>query len=736
MSCEDIPSVLDLQKVKKHAEDFGRLMGTGTGTSTNEVTGQVRPTFNKVMNAMNDEFDAQLNGMGYSRVSTFKVGATLTNSRQTLLWDIADGGDGQEYGWSGSFSTAGKVVPPNSTPLTTGGITVGAWMSRFDPELRSEILKFYAANKIGILVGKMWAGESVTVACYGDSTTDGNGTTGWVANPVDGSGNAVGNSDHNITAPNAWPIKLQNILREINKGNTNIHVWNAGYSGKRMEDGWALRNYDKAVINNPFYGTPDITLIGFGLNDTGNVSSSIDNFVVNYRALITQIINDGTVPVLLTTDPGFRTGLYGESPIRDHKEARRELDSALKSLAAEFGVPIIDMGLALKGWLQNNTDGFRWSAEQPDAIHFSNNGHAFKAQFAATHLFNDIVLFDGGKKIINTWSSQATYNGTYAKIYGNANSLQGALPVFTSGAPKNTAMMTMWVWTTTPNSHLVYNGTENEGYNAGGYTVPPSISVKEFFAGSTLSKQVISDGDQLSVVKSSDSPYIHSKLKYGLNKVTYVSGDGDALFYGFFSIIESNKEASGNVLKDSGKIVRTYAQSTGVFIDPLQETSRLSNTAGVFTGEKISISFNATCPKGVGLILLHGQSYSGNASSVTNNEQNALVLYHEPAGTIGVYKPTYGNGGFIGFNSLVTSDVVWPSDTIEARVEIDKVGGVQRLTLFDAWAGGNVIYQFNLNQAGKRSRWGGIVGGFLCNTNHTGVPTAVAAINQMVINRG
>ena len=40
MSCEDIPSLLDLQKVKKHADDFGRLMGTGEGDSTNEVTGQ------------------------------------------------------------------------------------------------------------------------------------------------------------------------------------------------------------------------------------------------------------------------------------------------------------------------------------------------------------------------------------------------------------------------------------------------------------------------------------------------------------------------------------------------------------------------------------------------------------------------------------------------------------------------------------------------------------------------
>lgn len=131
MSCEDIPSLLDLQKVKKHADDLGRLMGTGTGTSTNGVTGQARPTYNAVMA-----------NLGYTRVGTFASGATLLNSRQTLLWDIADGGDGQEYGWSGSFPLTGKVVPPGSTPLTTGGIAVGAWMSRFDPELRIQVYEF------------------------------------------------------------------------------------------------------------------------------------------------------------------------------------------------------------------------------------------------------------------------------------------------------------------------------------------------------------------------------------------------------------------------------------------------------------------------------------------------------------------------------------------------------------------------------------------------------------------
>lgn len=157
MSCEDIPSLLDLQKVKKHADDFGRLMGTGTGISTNGVTGQVRPTYNAVMA-----------NLGYTRVGTFASGGTLLNGRQTLLWDIADGGDGQEYGWSGVFPPAGKFVPPGSTPLTTGGIAVGAWVSRFDPELRVQVRealrRSYAKSGSNLVDGSFEAGGTLANA--------------------------------------------------------------------------------------------------------------------------------------------------------------------------------------------------------------------------------------------------------------------------------------------------------------------------------------------------------------------------------------------------------------------------------------------------------------------------------------------------------------------------------------------------------------------------------------------
>ena len=121
--------------------------------------------FDGMIVGMNSEFDAQILNMGFTRVGTFATGATLTNPRQTLLWDIADGGDGQEYGWSGAFS---KAVPPLSDPNITGGIAVGGWISRFDQELRTQVReslrRSYAEAGYNLVTGSFEAGGTLVNA--------------------------------------------------------------------------------------------------------------------------------------------------------------------------------------------------------------------------------------------------------------------------------------------------------------------------------------------------------------------------------------------------------------------------------------------------------------------------------------------------------------------------------------------------------------------------------------------
>lgn len=116
----------------------------------------------KTIHGMNSEFNSHILNMGFARIGTFASGATLTNPRQTLLWDIANGGDGQEYGWSGTFAPHGKIVPPSSSPTSTGGIAIGAWVSRFDPlaktQIREALRRSYAEAGYNLVDGSFEAG--------------------------------------------------------------------------------------------------------------------------------------------------------------------------------------------------------------------------------------------------------------------------------------------------------------------------------------------------------------------------------------------------------------------------------------------------------------------------------------------------------------------------------------------------------------------------------------------------
>lgn len=171
----DIPSISDLEAIQLLNKHYAEVITSKEGgvssaaditQTTNPITGVVRRTLYKILDDMDSQFDSQILNMGFTRVGTFAAGETLTNPRQTLLWDIADGGDGQEYGWSGSFLPSGKVVPPGSTPLTTGGIAVGAWMSRFDPALRVQVRealrRSYAAAGYNLVDGSFEAGGTLT----------------------------------------------------------------------------------------------------------------------------------------------------------------------------------------------------------------------------------------------------------------------------------------------------------------------------------------------------------------------------------------------------------------------------------------------------------------------------------------------------------------------------------------------------------------------------------------------
>ena len=586
--------------------------------------------------------------------------------------------------------------------VTPSGVAVTATTSNFTARLDE-------------VVARMAAGEATSIAFYGDSTTDGYGTTSWVANPTDGSGNATGTIDQNtVGGTNAYPKILQELLREI-YSNTGIATFNAGYSGKRLDNGWAVANYQTAVINNTFYGVPDVTVIAFGLNDISVTGSQINDFLTQSRILIARIIEDGTLPILMTADAMFRNGDTDDT--RDHKESVRQLDEIQRYLAKEFNIPIFEMGNALKAWAQNNSDRMGWAQMQPDALHFEDKGHIFKAGFLGTQLFKDYIHHTADKnQYVATQNSATAYLGN-SVYYGLSNNQQGGNVLYSTSSPANTPVVNMWVWNEAPNANLIYLGMDDE-WQGVAYTTEAKITVNSKMLETTTEKTIISAGGiaSNSGLRRSDEHYIFGKLAYGWNNVKYITGDSASSFYGGFRIM--NGKLKPFVSPISAPMFGTYTASSGIHIVQNPEDG-LDTIAGGFLGETITVALDFTTSVDGGILALHGQGFNTLQSGVDANLQNGIVLYRHTTGELRVYSCAWSEDGTVPtlFSSKAASAVLpWTNDNFKGRLELTKVGQQQQIRVYDAYDGGTLIID-QLANGDNSVRWAGIGGGIFFNSD-------------------
>ncbi|WP_145531583.1 hypothetical protein [Yersinia kristensenii] len=101
---------------------------------------------------MRDIVEKAIKEFGWVTIDSFEIGATLTNSSEALRWES----NGEYYRWDGSFP---KTVPASSTPETTGGIGIGAWLSIGDATLRGQISDQDGATKYPELQIARWRDE-------------------------------------------------------------------------------------------------------------------------------------------------------------------------------------------------------------------------------------------------------------------------------------------------------------------------------------------------------------------------------------------------------------------------------------------------------------------------------------------------------------------------------------------------------------------------------------------------
>lgn len=152
-NCNDYISADDLKTGKQailHIEHVAKSRDAA-GNPALEVTDTIRgeSVTNKTLDGLQRMYTGAISQVGYVTLKSFQSGVPLPNNELTLPNQVLqDETDGEYYRWDGVFP---KVVPSGSTPVSTGGIGVGAWLSVGDSTLRSQVE--ITAESIGVVSG-------------------------------------------------------------------------------------------------------------------------------------------------------------------------------------------------------------------------------------------------------------------------------------------------------------------------------------------------------------------------------------------------------------------------------------------------------------------------------------------------------------------------------------------------------------------------------------------------------
>lgn len=417
----------------------------------------------------------------------------------------------------------------------------------------------FVEQKKKTVFSKMAAGQTVKIACYGDSTTDGNLTSGWIKNTFD--------TNHNDDAPNAWPKQLQIILREMYK-NENIFVFNAGYSGQRLDNAWGTQNYEKSIINNPHYGPCDIVFISFGFNDADSTTINLlDDTLIQTNLLIDKIKDSDALPILLTCNVACNK----ETEDNDNKSFKKEQFNNLKKYIAKMrNIPLFDQDAIMHCWMQNNNCSY--ADMQSDNNHWGDLWHRYQASWLASMLFNHIVKIDNAN--------------TYESIHfldARANSPIGSNTTSTTTSCKfglnpyiplsrfdcrNQVLLDVWVWCEHSDASIVYRRMLGDARTS-------NIKITDMLTGKAneTTAGFLFGYDMYSVV---DAPEYIGNLKYGLNRVQLIGDDsltGNTVF-GHFDFVANYqaKLINKNILQSIG-VFRDYKTLTAPADSALIETN-------------------------------------------------------------------------------------------------------------------------------------------------------------------
>jgi len=230
--------------------------------------------------------------------------------------------------------------------------------------------------------------EKFPIAFLGDSTTNGNGTTGFAYR------DAAASLGQDYIAPNSYTSVFQSLIREIT-GNTVMRAYNAGFSGRNAT--WALANLD-AIFGEAY---SDVKMIGIslGINDrTASAALYARNFYRDIEGIIQWCFNKGIQPFLLTCQPCTIPGWVGEGTGADIQEVANEIK---KNLADKYDLELVDVSKFGEQFMQYSTKPLLNNIMESgsNVIHFGDGGHKFTAELLFAHFCKRCIWTTQGEQL-------------------------------------------------------------------------------------------------------------------------------------------------------------------------------------------------------------------------------------------------------------------------------------------------------------------------------------------------
>ena len=242
-----------------------------------------------------------------------------------------------------------------------------------------------------------YAGEKFPVAFFGDSQTDGNGTTGFRGHNntdvLDGDG-TPGNVDY--IAPNAYPKKLEEFIQK-ETDNPTARIYNAGYSGHSLN---LMLGKREQLFSQAYFDTKMVG-ISMGTNDRNleiNRTRLEKRFKRDLIEYVEWFYSKGIQPFILTSQASVEPDtLYESQKVNQLQNKKSEITHAVinrikKEVAKEYDLELIDVSKF--GELFLTYSKVPATKIINDKLHFNDAGHLAQAGYIFSKMVDRVVEVD------------------------------------------------------------------------------------------------------------------------------------------------------------------------------------------------------------------------------------------------------------------------------------------------------------------------------------------------------